>query len=217
MRPSCAADAGRTLLADRGRRGAVRWAQQLDLTHGGPIAHHRERRDRVAAGASRRSSRAATPRRCGSNVTVTADRLIALYRPKERRAPRRNRRSAADRRHADTGGNEIYRVQAEGNVHIFTPTDQAQGDRAIYDLDQAVLVMTGRAEADHAERHADRARQPGILVAEAHGGGARRRRGGDQRRRRIAADTLVAYTTAGTPQPQRRNAGWPPNRRRPVR
>ena len=44
---------------------------------------------------------------------------------------------------ADTGGNEIYRVEAEGNVHIFTPTDQAWGDRAVYDIDQAVLVMTG--------------------------------------------------------------------------
>ncbi len=29
-------------------------------------------------------------------------------------------------------------------MHIFTPTDQAQGDHAVYDLDQAVLVMTGR-------------------------------------------------------------------------
>ena len=27
---------------------------------------------------------------------------------------------------------------------IFTPTDQAQGDQAVYDIDQAVLVMTGQ-------------------------------------------------------------------------
>ena len=36
-------------------------------------------------------------------------------------------------------------MQAEGDVRIFTPTDQAQGDHAVYDIDQAVLVMTGRA------------------------------------------------------------------------
>ena len=30
-----------------------------------------------------------------------------------------------------------------GNVHIYTATDQAFGDHAVYDIDQAVLVMTG--------------------------------------------------------------------------
>ena len=35
--------------------------------------------------------------------------------------------------------------EAEGNVRIFTPTDQVQGDRAVYDMDKAVLVVTGHA------------------------------------------------------------------------
>ena len=43
----------------------------------------------------------------------------------------------------DTGSNEIYRLEALGHVHIFTPTDQAWGDHATYDIDQAVLVLTG--------------------------------------------------------------------------
>ena len=30
-------------------------------------------------------------------------------------------------------------------MQIFTPTDQVQGDRAVYDIDQAVLVLTGHA------------------------------------------------------------------------
>ncbi len=30
-------------------------------------------------------------------------------------------------------------------MHIFTQTDQAWGDKAIYDIDQATLVMTGHA------------------------------------------------------------------------
>ncbi|WP_407927070.1 LptA/OstA family protein [Acetobacter garciniae] len=45
----------------------------------------------------------------------------------------------------DSGANEIFRLEAIGHVHIFTQTDQAWGDKAIYDMDQAVLVMTGNA------------------------------------------------------------------------
>nr|WP_242403433.1 hypothetical protein [Asaia platycodi] len=30
-------------------------------------------------------------------------------------------------------------------MHIYTTTDQAWGDKALYDIDQAVLVMTGKA------------------------------------------------------------------------
>ncbi|WP_408888548.1 hypothetical protein [Novacetimonas maltaceti] len=41
------------------------------------------------------------------------------------------------------GGSEVYRLEAVGHVHIFNNTDQAWGDRAVYDMDQAVLVMTG--------------------------------------------------------------------------
>ena len=43
----------------------------------------------------------------------------------------------------DAGANEIYRLEALGHVHIFTATDQAWGDHATYDIDQAVLVLTG--------------------------------------------------------------------------
>ena len=34
-------------------------------------------------------------------------------------------------------------MRAEGHVHIFTQTDEVVGDVATYDLDQAVLVVTG--------------------------------------------------------------------------
>ena len=86
---------------------------------------------------------------------MTADRLIAHYRkktspqgagaastaPEASTAPAQGQGGVGGT-DTDTAGNEIYRVEAEGNVRIFTPTDEAQGDRAIYDLDQAVLVMT---------------------------------------------------------------------------
>ena len=43
----------------------------------------------------------------------------------------------------DSASNEIYRLEATGHVHIFTATQQAFGDHAIYDIDRAVMVLTG--------------------------------------------------------------------------
>ncbi|MDW8443299.1 MAG: LptA/OstA family protein [Acetobacteraceae bacterium] len=74
-------------------------------------------------------------------TTVFADRLLARYRP----------RAAAGARPADGspfgGTSEVWRLEAEGNVRIVAGNDRAQGDRAIYDLDRRVLVLTGRSLA----------------------------------------------------------------------
>src|SRR5207302_2480903 len=44
------------------------------------------------------------------------------------------------------GGNtEIYRVEAEGNVTMTREGQTIVGDRAVYDLDQALMVVTGKA------------------------------------------------------------------------
>jgi lipopolysaccharide export system protein LptA len=168
------------------------WAQQLDMAHGGPIAitasdgieWRQEQREVIARG---------NARAVRQNVTVTADRLIAFYRPKNGQAPQPAQSIANG---GDTGGNEIYRVQAEGNVRIFTPTDQVLGDRAVYDLDKAVLVVTGHAlklttpsdvltARDSLEywsqKHMAVARGNAVVVTNDG--------------RRLAADTLVAYTS----------------------
>ena len=142
------------------------------------------------------------PRAVRQNVTVTADQLIAFYRPKNGAAAGTATPTTGITDSTDTGGNEIYRVEAVGNVHIFTPTDQAQGDRAVYDIDQAVLVMTGRnlklttpndvlTARDSLEywsqKHMAVARGNAVVVTNDG--------------RRMSADTLVAYTTE-SPQPQ---------------
>ncbi|MBN9561131.1 MAG: hypothetical protein J0H14_10455 [Alphaproteobacteria bacterium] len=181
-------------------------AQQLDLSHGGPIAvtasdgiEWRQNEQEVIARGNARAVR--------GDVTVTADRLIAHYRKKpaapgaEKPAPQPQASGGAvTLGDSDTSGNEIYRVEAEGNVHIFTPTDHAEGDRATYDLDQAVLVMTGRhlklttpndvltARDDleyWAQKHMAVARGEAVVVTKDG--------------RRLAADTLVAYTSEGQP------------------
>jgi lipopolysaccharide export system protein LptA len=168
-------------------------AQQLDLSHGGPIdisatdgiEWRQEQREVIARG---------NARAVRQNVTVTADRLTAFYRPKGGAAARPQPAPTDITAGTDTGGNEIYRVQAEGNVHIFTATDQAQGDRAVYDIDQAVLVMTGRnlklttpndvlTARDTLEywsqKHVAVARGNAVVVTDDG--------------RRLAADTLVGY------------------------
>src|SRR6185312_7681339 len=110
--------------------------------------------------------------------------------------------AAAQSADVDTEGNEVYRLQAEGRVHIFTPTDQAWGDLATYDIDQAVLVLTGRnirlttpndvvtARDDveyWSQKHMAVARGNAVVVTDDG--------------RRLAADTLVAYTSEAPSPP----------------
>lgn len=201
-------------------------AQQIDLSKGGPIdvtasdgIEWQQNEKKIIARGNARAVR--------ENVTVTADRLIAYYRKKPGApgkaappasgtaqpvaapaptdaagtAPGGGGIAGSD---TDTSGNEVFRVEAEGNVHIFTPTDQAEGDRAIYDLDQAVMVMTGknlklttpqntltaRDTLEYwAQKHMSVARGNAVVVTKDG--------------KRVAADTLIAYT-ADTPQTERK-------------
>jgi lipopolysaccharide export system protein LptA len=93
-------------------------------------------------------------------VTVTADQLIAHYRKKALPPGQKPAAPAAtatassaaaasapdsdDPESAlDNGDTEIYQLDAIGHVHIYTATDNAYGDHAVYSMDNAVLVLTG--------------------------------------------------------------------------
>ncbi len=81
------------------------------------------------------------------NVTVTADQLIAHYRKKPGAAPAAAAPSSktADPVDAlDQGDTELTELDAVGHVHIYTPTDNAYGDHAVYNVGSAVLVLTGQ-------------------------------------------------------------------------
>lgn len=70
------------------------------------------------------------------DLSVYADTLSAYYRPKDRaRQPQDS---------AQGGSTEIFRVVADGSVRIATPTQTVYGDHAVYDLDSAAVVVTGR-------------------------------------------------------------------------
>ena len=60
------------------------------------------------------------------DVTVRADQLIAYYR------------------NNNAGGTDVWRIDALGKVRIGTPTQSAHGDKAVYDVDNGVLVLTGK-------------------------------------------------------------------------
>ena len=60
------------------------------------------------------------------DVTVYGQTLIAYYRK------------------TPSGGSDIWRLDADGQVKITTPTDTAVGDKGIYDVDNGVFVLTGR-------------------------------------------------------------------------
>ncbi len=127
-------------------------AQAIDLSQGGSITvtsldgiNWDQKAQTVTAVGQARAVR--------GDVTVDADRLIAFYRkkapPPGSPAPAPSPPPAAGLAAPgggspdETGDNEIYRLEAIGHVHIYTATDQAWGDQALYDIDQSVLVLTG--------------------------------------------------------------------------
>lgn len=135
-------------------------------------------------------------------VTITANRLIAHYRPKPAEpgaTPATSVQAAGTSGGVDSGGQQIYRLNAEGDVHIFTATDQAFADHAVYDLDESVLVLTGQhlkltTPEDVLTAKKDVEYWPDKHMAVARGDAVVTTNTG----RRITADTLVAYTIPAT-------------------
>lgn len=112
-------------------------------------------------------------------LSVAAETLTALYRETE----------------ADDS--EIYRLEALGQVVITSPERTAHGDRGVYDLDQAVVVLLGEnlrlltaaekiTASDSLEYWEDR------QIAVARGNAVATQKG-----RRIRADALTVHFTEG--------------------
>ena len=191
------------------------WAQGIDMTKGGPVEvtsdngmeWHQAEQQIIATG---------NAKAVRGDVTVTADRLIAFYRRKagaagggsthapgspapHSPAPAADPAAGASST-GDTGNNEIYRLEADGNVHIFTPTDQAFGDKAVYDIDQAVLVMTGHNLHIITPQQTMSARDSMEYWSQKHMSVGR----GDavvttDDGRQVRADILVGYSAGATP------------------
>ena len=134
-----------------------------------------------------------------ADSTVMADTLIAHYRKKPGSRPAATGGSAGALG-GDTGSNEIYRLEAEGHVKLFNPTDIATGDRAIYDIDQAVMLLTGNDLKLTTPNQVMTARDTMEYWAQKHmavGRGQASITTSDGRR--LKADVLVGYTTPDSP------------------
>ncbi len=111
-------------------------------------------------------------------VTVHADVLTAHYRE------------------MPGGSTEIWRIDADGNVRIAAPNQTAHGDKAVYDVDKGLLVLTGHVrlvtETDRisARDSLEYWEKRNLAVARGEAVAVR----GD---RRLAADVLVAHFKKG--------------------
>jgi lipopolysaccharide export system protein LptA len=98
------------------------------------------------------------------NVTLTADVIVAHYRDKAEtpatsaalrkegttpaKAAKKSKEAGAapapgGAKDEGTGGSEVWRIEAQGHVVIKTPTQTVTGDYGDYNIDDAVVVVTG--------------------------------------------------------------------------
>lgn len=114
--------------------------QPIDITASNGIAWNQKARTVTAMG---------NAQAVRGKVTITANRLIAHYRPKPGAKPAggtaRAKPAAAPGALSglESGESQITRLDAVGQVHIFTRTDQAFGDHAVYHMARGELVLTG--------------------------------------------------------------------------
>ena len=177
-------------------------AQSIDMSHGGPIditssqgMEWRQEQQEVIARGDARAVR--------GDTTVTADQLIAFYRkkgsapgtPPSAQGASQGASKITPASGVDTGNNEIYRLEALGHVNIYTPTDHAIADHAVYDIDQAVLVLTGHDLKITTPQDILTARDVIEWWSQKHMGvGRGQATVVTNDGRRIYGDTLVAYT-----------------------
>jgi lipopolysaccharide export system protein LptA len=170
----------------------------IDMSKGGPIEvtsregiEWRQNEQVVIARGDARAVR--------GDVSVLADTLTARYRRKAgttaATAPTPVSTGSVISG-GDTGANEIYRLEADGHVKIFNPTDIVVGDHAVYDIDQAVLVMTGKSMSLTTPDHVMTARDTMEWWSQKHmavGRGLATVTTSDGKR--LTADVLVGYTS----------------------
>jgi lipopolysaccharide export system protein LptA len=101
--------------------GAASGAMPIDITADSGIEWQQDKQVYVARGN-------AVAKRGTSEVH--ADVLTAHYRPSKNKSAE--------------GGNEVYRLDADGHVVISGPTQTVVGDQAVYDVDQGIGVVTGK-------------------------------------------------------------------------
>lgn len=100
------------------------WAQGLDLSGGDGVPLTIDARGGVEWNQETQVFIASGPATAiQGDLKIDADELRAYYRP------------------SSTGGSEVFRLDAIGNVTITSPGRIATGGHAVYDIDKAVMVL----------------------------------------------------------------------------
>lgn len=101
---------------------------------------------------------------------------------------------SAHYRKGSNGDNEIWRLEADGNVQISSPTETAYGEKGIYDVDSGFLILSGgddlRLVSEDTEVRADRQLEfwPRKQILYARGNAS-----AVQRENQLEAETLTAF------------------------
>ena len=195
-KPSVSGQASAAPAQPAGDIGLSRPGQPLDVTADQGIEFSKDAKEIIA----RVNAKAVR-----GNTTVTADTLTAYYRdkkaPEAAPAPSNAKKAAAPPPPADkakgdagepAGGSEVWRVTGDGNVDIFTPTQHAYGDHADYNIDDAVVVLTGDHLKMTTPQDVVTARDTLEYWENKHQAVARGNAVATQGEKRIQADVLVA-------------------------
>lgn len=141
----------------------------------------------------------------GAPLEIEADQGIEWHRKAKQYVARGNARAArgdlqifadlltAHYRESKAGKSEIYRIDADGNVRMTSPGEAVYADKAVYQVDKGLLLLTGRDLRLQTAEDLVRARDSleyweNQQVAVARGEASATR--GD---REIMADILTAY------------------------
>lgn len=71
------------------------------------------------------------------DINMRADKMIVFYRETSDSAP------ASSAGGSDSMGKGIYRIESEGSVIFTSPTETAQGDKAVYLVDTDTIDLLG--------------------------------------------------------------------------
>ena len=140
-RPVCSPEA----IAAAAKRQAAQAAQAAADAQKAAAAPAPGSKPGAKAAATPASKPAAAPPTCPDPAAAAAAKPAAAGSgdAKAAAAPG-DTKAAASADPVNGGSTEIYRMEADGNVRIATETQTVYGDHAIYDLDQSLLVVTGK-------------------------------------------------------------------------
>ena len=123
---------------------------------------------------------------------VTADTLMAYYRELGGSAPARAKPDPL----TGSSSTQIYRIEAEGHVVFTNPNETMTGDSAVYDVDSAALVVTGKGLKIVTPRDTITARDSLEWYDQKQLGVARGNAVAVQGDRRVRGDVLTAQVTS---------------------